>query len=178
MKQLSVATGVTVVVDEFQRDSTLPVRQQEQMAVSRVLTELLPGVVLRHNDSGKPLVDGYEISISHSVSSDNIFVAVMLSKDKTVGVDIEYKSDRIMKVVSRFLRKDEDADTVESALVHWCAKEAVFKLFSDDELTYQEMRVNKSLTLVENLKRHVTVDIHAIMDEKYTLVYTFSKCKQ
>lgn len=112
--------------------------QLENAAVAVMITEVLgENAVIDHNADGKPLIDGYEISISHTRG----LAAVMLSKDHRVGVDVEYESPRVGKIVSRFLRPDENAPTLRLQLLHWCAKEAVFKLFSEHDLTYQQMRV-------------------------------------
>ena len=78
-----------------------------------------------HNGQGKPLFRGYHVSISHTKG----YAALILSKKSEVAVDIEYMSDRVERIASKFLRKDERADSLDAKLVHWCAKETVFKLF-------------------------------------------------
>ena len=90
-----------------------------------------------HNGQGKPLFRGYHVSISHTKG----YAALILSKKSEVAVDIEYMSDRVERIASKFLRKDERADSLDSKLVHWCAKETVFKLFSEENLLFEEMRV-------------------------------------
>ncbi len=58
-------------------------------------------------------IEGYHISISHTLG----YVAVILSRDYEVGVDIEYVSDRVNRISSRFLRDDEVfADLTEISL--------------------------------------------------------------
>ncbi len=110
----------------------------ENAAVGEMLCDILgtePHV--DHNADGKPIIEGHEISISHTRG----FAAVMVAKGHRVGVDVEYDSPRVGKIASRFLRPDEKAPTLRLQLLHWCAKEAVFKLFSEHNLTYQQMRV-------------------------------------
>ena len=55
----------------------------------------------RMNPHGKPYLVNldYEISLSHSFD----YAAVMISKDKKVGVDIELIKDKIKKIQSKFL---------------------------------------------------------------------------
>ena len=81
-------------------------RRMEYVAV-RVLLKTLLGRELHiaHEPSGKPyLVEGgYRISISHTKG----YVAVALHKSLCPGVDIEYFAERVKKVASRFVRKDE-----------------------------------------------------------------------
>ncbi|MBF1384464.1 4'-phosphopantetheinyl transferase superfamily protein [Prevotella aurantiaca] len=123
-------------------------------------------VVLNHNEVGKPLIDGYNISISHTKG----FVAILLSKEFEVGIDIEYTSDRIKKIKKRFLRNDEIYTTTNELLITWCAKEAAYKLFSEEKLAFQEMKVIISDTQLINLKTNKTIDFISLINPKYTMV--------
>lgn len=127
-----------------------------------------------HNGQGKPLFKGYHVSISHTKG----YAALILSKKSEVAVDIEYMSDRVERIASKFLRKDERADSLDAKLVHWCAKETVFKLFSEENLLFEDMRVKPFDTMadwacdVENLKSGKTarVDFELAMD--FVLTYS------
>lgn len=127
-----------------------------------------------HNGQGKPLFRGYHVSISHTKG----YAALILSKKSEVAVDIEYMSDRVERIASKFLRKDERADSLDAKLVHWCAKETVFKLFSEENLLFEDMRVKPFDTMadwacdVENLKSCKTarVDFELAMD--FVLTYS------
>lgn len=127
-----------------------------------------------HNEQGKPLFRGYHVSISHTKG----YAALILSKKSEVAVDIEYMSDRVERIASKFLRKDERADSLDAKLVHWCAKETVFKLFSEENLLFENMRVKPFDTMadwacdVENLKSGKTarVDFELAMD--FVLTYS------
>ena len=127
-----------------------------------------------HNGQGKPLFRGYHVSISHTKG----YAALILSKKSEVAVDIEYMSDRVERIASKFLRKDERADSLDAKLVHWCAKETLFKLFSEENLLFEDMRVKPFDTMadwacdVENLKSGKTarVDFELAMD--FVLTYS------
>ena len=127
-----------------------------------------------HNGQGKHLFRGYHVSISHTKG----YAALILSKKSEVAVDIEYMSDRVERIASKFLRKDERADSLDAKLVHWCAKETVFKLFSEENLLFEDMRVKPFDTMadwacdVENLKSGKTarVDFELAMD--FVLTYS------
>lgn len=127
-----------------------------------------------HNGQGKPLFRGYHVSISHTKG----YAALILSKKSEVAVDIEYMSDRVERIASKFLRKDERADSLDAKLVHWCAKETVFKLFSEENLLFEDIRVKPFDTMadwacdVENLKSGKTarVDFELAMD--FVLTYS------
>lgn len=81
-----------------------------------------------YNDSGKPfLVDqSYHISVSHTEN----YVAVVIDKEKHLGLDIEYISEKIKRVRSRVIASNEYIDKENELvhlLLHWSAKEAMFK---------------------------------------------------
>lgn len=119
------------------------------------------------------MLQDYHVSISHTQG----FVALIVSKTKEVGVDVEYISDRVKRIASKFMRKDEKAVDVDSLLVHWCAKETIYKLFSEQNLLYEEMRVKPFNVMadwiceVENMKskKKVTVDFELTME--FVLTY-------
>ncbi len=150
-------------------------RKKEFLAVRALLYEMLGDGVgeLTHNEAGKPMLKGYHVSVSHTRG----FAALVVSKTRVVGVDVEYISDRVKRIVSKFMRKDEKASDADSLLVHWCAKETVYKLFSEQNLQYEEMRVKPFDAMtdwmceVENLKsrKNVTVDFELTME--FVLTY-------
>lgn len=172
MKIIHPSDDIVIVIDSVPLFEGLAARKREREAVSELLSKTLGNVELRHNEAGKPFIDGWNISISHSINRSGGYVAIIYSKNHNVGIDIEYRSDRIMKIANRFLRDDEHPQTVENNLICWCAKEAVYKLFSAEDLTYQQMKVSQDLSKVENLKQNVSVDIHSIKTPEYILVWT------
>ena len=109
---------------------------------------------ITHNEAGKPLFRGYHISVSHTKG----YAALILSKNQEVAVDIEYFSDRV-------------------ELVHWCAKETVFKLFSEENLMFEDMRVKPFDTMadwscdVENLKSRKMAHVDFELTMEFVLTY-------
>ena len=128
---------------------------------------------IRHNENGKPLLQGYHISISHTKG----FVAVIISKVNEVAVDIEFYDDRVKRIAQKFLRKDELFTGMDSLLVCWCGKETIYKLFSDANLQYREMRVCPFDTMtdwsceIENLKSRQKVNVDFELTMEYVLTY-------
>ena len=113
-------------------DSLSPKRRHERLSV-RVLLRELCGEEKRiaYEPSGRPyLADGSaQLSISHTRG----YVAVALHPTRPVGVDIEQYGTRVHQVASRFLRADEavtlaTGDATYGLLLHWSAKETLFKL--------------------------------------------------
>jgi 4'-phosphopantetheinyl transferase len=91
------------------------------------------------DDHGKPyLVDiPYHISLSHSFD----YAAVMISKSKQVGIDIELISPKVERIAHKFLNKQElsaikPQHRVEQLYVAWCAKEAVYKCNGRKEVSF------------------------------------------
>ena len=93
---------------------------------------------INYLNDGKPVLVSPQKFLSVSHSKD--FVAVFLSETHPVGVDIEKISDRIQKVVPKFLNETEqqNSNLSDSALLHfhWGAKEAVYKQFHQHRLSF------------------------------------------
>ena len=148
-------------------------RCMEYVCERALLKEMMNGddVEIFHNEDGKPLLNnGFNISISHTRG----LVAIILSeKYKNVGIDIEYVSSRVEKIASRFMREDERADDINSLLIHWCAKETVYKLFSSEHLDFKNIKVgvgdNFSAT---NMLDNVTVPLYVESNSNYVMTYS------
>lgn len=159
------------------------VRRQEALSVRALLQELTGKMpVLSHNANGKPLLDdGRNISITHTKG----YAAVIISRRYNVAIDIEYMSDRVCRIAERFLRDDEMADSTLKKLLCWCTKETLYKLHSEDELAFSDMRVislpdtisleKPNTLLIENLKRKQVVRVDAIVTESYALAYAVER---
>lgn len=114
-------------------------RKCEVLAVRLLIKEFIgDNVQLLHQDNGKPyLSSGMNISISHTRG----FAVIIVSHSKQVSVDIEYFSNRIERIRSKFMRDDENASSQVKLLMHWCAKETMYKLFPEDNLTFNKMQL-------------------------------------
>ncbi len=151
-------------------------RRKKETLTEYLLLKALTGddsLVIRHNEDGAPLVDGYCVSLSHTEG----WAAMMLSRSHRVGVDIEYVSERVNRVASRFIRDDEQQSTLAERLITWCAKEAVYKYFTEQHLEFHEMRLlpydqeEAGEVTVENLRQQVRVNISYEVSNSYVLAY-------
>lgn len=146
-------------------------------------------LVIGHEPSGKPYVEGYKIGISHTKG----FVSVILSTSCDVAVDIEYINTRVLRIADRFLREDEkpnalqfskekkeegDKDVVPDViptLLFWCAKETIYKLYSDERLTFQNIKIMDAeqggALCGNNLITGESVRIDYTFNEDYVLTY-------
>ena len=133
--------------------------------------------MIGHAASGQPLLRGYHVGVTHTKG----YAALMLSKSCDVACDIEHFSDRVERIKSKFLCKDEKADDLDSLLVHWCSKETVYKLFPEDNLQFSQMRVGPFSTMsdwaceVENMKRGEKVRVDFELTMQFVLTYAFRK---
>ncbi|GGK12966.1 4'-phosphopantetheinyl transferase family protein [Parabacteroides faecis] len=117
-------------------------RRQEWLA-SRVLLKELVGeeLLIAYHDDGAPYLSGSSLSLS--ISHTNGYAAVLLQDQETAGIDIEYHSNRVLKICSRFMSPEEGASIgseyeVEHLLVYWCAKEALFKMIRQQDIDFIE----------------------------------------
>lgn len=115
-------------------------RRQEWLGSRTALKEILGREVpISYQTNGAPYVEGLQQSIS--ISHTKGYAAVLVSPHPIAGIDIEYRSDRVLKIRSRFMEKEEEAGLdpaheVEHLLIHWCAKEALFKLIGQEEVDF------------------------------------------
>lgn len=115
-------------------------RQQEWLASRTALKEILGQEALIHyRENGAPFLEDKTsaLSISHTKG----YAAVLLSEQAVAGIDIEYRSDRVLKIRSRFMSTEEEAGIdkfheVEHLLIHWCAKEALFKMMGQEDVDF------------------------------------------
>lgn len=103
-----------------------------------------------YDDCDKPHLSdkSYFISISHIKG----FVAVLISKDKHAGIDIETRDERIRRIIYKFLNKEElesveKENDIDKYLLYWNAKEALYKLYGRKSLIFKENILLSSFVL-------------------------------
>ena len=115
-------------------------RKQEWLAVRVLLKEILgEEKEIVYHPSGKPFLKDNSVHISFSHT--NGYVAGSLHLSSEVGVDIEQFGHRVQRVASRFIREDEkvsiaSGDEIYGLLLHWSAKETMFKLMDDQAVDF------------------------------------------
>lgn len=117
-------------------------RKIEWLSVRALLKECLnDDDKILYNVNRKPYLanNHYNISISHS----HKFTAILLSKTKKVGLDLEYMSHKISNIEKKFINEKEyitpqDELRKYHLYVHWCAKEALYKLLDKQNISFRE----------------------------------------
>ena len=104
------------------------------------------------DENGKPILINHphHISLSHSYD----YAAVMVSKTKKVGIDIEIIKEKIERVKNKFLSAKElnfinPDHQIEQLYVCWCAKEALYKLNGKKEISFKDHIHLKDFTYQE-----------------------------
>lgn len=152
-------------------------RLKQWLAVRLLLHDFYPNEAINYNESGKPfLTNGVEISISHAGG----YAVIAFNTEKKCGIDIEKISKKVEKIKHKFLNNNELklVNSLEDLTLFWCAKEALYKLYGEKELIFNEQllleiasaNVLKGTIKVEDKKEH-----HQLVTEKiddYLLVYT------
>ena len=142
-------------------------RKKEWLATRALLNQLMVGThTIKYHNDGRPYLDNCptNISISHSTG----YIAIMLHVAYNPGIDIELISRKVGKVGSRFLSEDEFAVCNEEAehsnhrmLIHWCAKEAVYKMVPLSNIEF----ATDILITMGNLNED-SGSLHAIFNDK------------
>lgn len=193
-----VILGVWKIDDSLQMESVCPEdvcmelksacesRRKETTAVYAMLRQLtgINGIHICHQQNGRPFLalqsnkdlEWKEIGVSHTKG----YASIIVSKGRNVSVDIEYRNERIRRIANRFLRTDENTGATDttSLLLYWCSKETLFKYYSNEELTFQNIKVclptnilHGGQFLCKNLINNESIAINYTQNNDYILTY-------
>jgi len=117
-----------------------PKRKLEFLSVRLLLKEFTGDENgIHYNSNGIPShVDGkFKISISHT----NGYAALIMHPSANVGLDIEQKRDKIVRLKHKFLAPEElenidKENELEHLLLHWSAKETMFKMIGEEDVNF------------------------------------------
>ncbi len=106
-------------------------RKKEWLGIRLLLKQTLKKYIeIKYNSSGNPDIDGdYYISITHSKN----IIGLNLSKHKTVGIDAEIISPKIIRTAHKFITEEEikqfdEKEKLKKIYLNWCAKETLYKM--------------------------------------------------
>ncbi len=137
----------------LQREITHPHKRLQHLAGRYLLKYLFddfPYELIRIADTRKPFLhnEQYHFSISHSGD----FAAAVVSNDQRVGVDVENRSSKVMKVLHKFLHESERSFVQDNSsylpylreTLLWSVKETVFKWHGNGGVDFSEHILVKS----------------------------------
>lgn len=146
-------------------------RRLEVLATRVMLKQLCGGEEQRvvYDEHGAPrLVCDSGTAPYLSISHTQGYAAIILSADGPVGIDIEQRGRRVMRVVSHYLMPDEETllhavtatDEQYLLALHlaWSAKEAAFKVLGPD---YYDLQHLTRITALDWQQRTLTLYVHA-----------------
>jgi 4'-phosphopantetheinyl transferase len=160
-------------------------RKLEFLSVRALLSELIgKEAKIVYNKNNKPfLKDGSRfISISHS----HKLTSILLSTNEKVGIDLEYMSTNIAAIAFKFLNRKEkvtkeQAERKYHLYIHWCAKEALYKICDKEGISIRRNITIEPFKLKESgeIKGHVhtekineSFDLYYSKYDNYAIVWT------
>ncbi len=177
---INLATVDKTKLDSFRNIS----RKVEWLSVRALVKNMLgKDTQIVYNSENKPFVKGntHKISISHS----NNLTAVLISKDKNVGIDLEFMSGKISKVADKFINERERITTDPEMkkyhlYLHWCAKEALYKICDKQDINFRDGLTISPFTPDEHgfMNGHVLngsgtqeIELEYLQHDNYALVW-------
>lgn len=166
--------------DAFRNDR----RRKEWLTVRVLLAELLgPSVSIDYMESGKPFLRGSKlfVSITHTIG----YVGVRLG-EQPVALDMEYMSNRVLRLIPRFvsdreMRYIDEENKITTALIVWSAKETLFKRFDISDVLFDQHLFVRSLVVngcdgiftgcVDKDGFYAEVELHYNLFDDLILVY-------
>ena len=154
-------------------------RKTEWLTV-RILMKQINGTysVIKYNRTGNPFTNGkFHISITHS---QNI-VAIILSKNKNIGIDSEILSERILRTAHKFisekeLRQFSDRQKLKKIYLNWCGKETLFKIKGGGGIDFiKNLKIN--IPKVQSSGKISGIYKKSSVIEEYKISYSFIKLK-
>ncbi len=129
---------------------TNPRRKKEWLSARALLRELIgQKSIIDYSPDGRPFIKGSDLNIS--ISHTGNYVAILIHPTRLPGIDIEQLGRPVGKVAKRFLAVEEyefcqaHSSPSQAMLIHWCGKEAVFKI-----VPYSNIDFAKQIKLVMN----------------------------
>ena len=108
------------------------------LAARKLLKNEDSELTIEYDSKGKPYLNKQKgISISHS----NEIVAIGISNEIDFGIDIQYKTHKVFKILNKFLSKNvskflDKTNDLESLIKVWSAKESIYKALGKEGVSF------------------------------------------
>ena len=149
-------------------------RKLEWLSVRTLLKEMLgKNSKIVYGPERKPYLHNNEFNISISHSKN--LTSILMSKKKRVGLDLEFMTNKILRIADKFLRPEE-LENINKDLelyhlyLHWCAKEALYKICDKVDINFVTNLNIEPFIPKDNGLMLGTVN-NSYMNEKFTLNY-------
>lgn len=137
----------------------------------------IPFEEVKYHQNGKPYLDnGLHLSFSHSGDYSTLLV-----DHNRCGLDIEYQSDKILRIAPKFTHPSEKKLFTNDEYLYWIwsIKEAIFKYFGEgvvfrDHIEVKEIDEDKKRAFVkyDGLHGKGVFEMKLLRIKKYYLAYT------
>ena len=159
-------------------------RKLEWLSVRVLMNELAEkDCRIIYNEQHKPFLadNSHNISISHSKN----LTSILISKNKRVGLDLEFMSHQIDNIARKFINEKEVITTDPELkrlhlYIHWCAKEALYKICDKQDINFKQNLTIKPFKiqyegalegLVDNRLGHEHFDMSYFLIDGYIVVW-------
>lgn len=181
--------NVSLTPNELARlDSFGSQSRKIEFVATRCLVQLILGqnVQIDNDEHGKPHLINSDLNIS--ISHTKAYVGILLGDNHSVALDMEYLSDRVNRIASRFLSETElknidDENKILHLYQHWCAKECLIKMYGKkdvhliDELKISPFSAGDSNFLGQVCRTDFseTYTFQYLQFENHLLVYSYKE---
>jgi len=159
-------------------------RKLEWLSVRVLMNNLLEkDCSIVYNEQRKPFLacKSHNISISHSKN----LTSILVSKNKRVGIDLEFMSHQIDNISRKFINNNEEITTDPEfkrlhLYIHWCAKEALYKICDKQDINFKQNLTirpfhikfeGKLSGLVDNKYGHELFYLNYFIIDSYVVVW-------
>ena len=151
------------------------------LAVRKLIKNEDPEIIVKYDLNGKPYLNIQKgISISHS----NKLVAICISNEIDFGIDVQYKTNKILNIQNKFLSYNEKKNlgynnSLESLIKLWSAKESIYKALGKKGISFSnDLEINtinnKDLFRAGYYKKDnikIKFDLDFLFIEEYIICY-------
>jgi phosphopantetheinyl transferase len=151
------------------------------LAARKLLKNEDSELTIEYDSKGKPYLNKEKgISISHS----NEIVAIGISNEIDFGIDVQFKTDKVFKIQSKFLSEMEikflgKKNDLESLIKVWSAKESIYKALGKKGVSFSndleiDIKKNKDLFKVGYYKKDnnkIKFDLDFLFIDEYIICY-------
>jgi len=175
--EVFLSSGLSMSQEALERLSSRKseVHRKGYLAIRQLLKGygIIPEIHQYDQDGAPFLTDGRYLSITHTKNMAAIAISVF-----PVGIDLEHYQEKIKKIATRFLHKEESkdhskTDNIEFLTQIWTAKEAIYKAFRTPGIHFNtQLLVEPFQSKVARGVGHV---LHHDKDWLYSLNFRYFK---
>jgi 4'-phosphopantetheinyl transferase len=148
LKSLKKSLKLSACDEDELNNITHPKRKAEFLHARLALQMLLNSLKLNYQGltkdlKGKPYLIGLgdHISISHCYP----FAAAAVSKQGSIGIDIQIINSKLVTSKKKFISDKElplCTNDLQELAIYWCAKEAIYKAHNDNSVSLKDIHIN------------------------------------